>query len=728
MRTANDVCRVLCGIARDGVDVHRAVAVQALGRIGHPAAVDTLIGALFDEDEDVRTDAATALARLGDPTAAKQLLENLVGDPCSDVKMAAIDALVRMGDRAVVPWLRRLVRGRDEAIVWDEDEFYADGWDNWMDIQVKAVEGLAALGVEEAADDIAAVIDDEFGQDLTEVGFKALARLGRPGIEALTRYLDDGTARRRRRAAAVLSRIRGDAAKAAVARALRDASADVRLAAARGVAARNALDDRLTPLFSDPATEIRREMVRLCGAQRPTFLVVLLTDPAPEVRRAALEVLCETSRAVSSDDAIERVRALLDDPDPALSGAAAATLAVVQGRAAVGELIARLRDRERPLDERRGALRGLRRIGGDEVVEALVDVLGDEERQVRLDAISALAEFAVHEGGHLGRCARLLMSALQGALVPASADADEAETPEGEARTDSTEAEETDAASVEGSAAVPTSTLDAILAPDTAVSAEAGEEKAIELSDSDREFLALARATPRKRRMPVVPAIAAHRDVRRLAARMLGDLALPEVASALAAALADDDLEVRLNAADSLARLGEGFDIFPADVLARLVEAAADGNRDLRLSAIRALGRAGGEAGREALVAGLGDEDGFVRAEAVRAASLRGEVGPEVEALLDDPDPSVRLAAATAVAQAGGERVVELLVDFAFKSEGYHRREAGRLLRGPTAEAAARRFARVLEDTGRRRQWAVAIEALAELELHDAATPRATAA
>ena len=92
-----------------------------------------------------------------------RLLDNLLGDPCTGVKLNAIDALSRMRCREVVPWLRRLIKGRDEAINWDEAEFYEDGWDGWLDIQVKAIEALAALGVEQAVPDIVAAIDDPDG-------------------------------------------------------------------------------------------------------------------------------------------------------------------------------------------------------------------------------------------------------------------------------------------------------------------------------------------------------------------------------------------------------------------------------------------------------------------------------------------------------------------------------------------------------------------------------------
>ena len=195
------VCASLSRVAREGVDVHRDLAIKALGRIGDRAAVPALIEALRDPDEDVRTDAAEALSALADPRAAGPLMESLLGDPCDDVKLNAIAALARLRDPKLTPWLIRLLKGRDEELVWDETEFHETGWDDWTDIQIKAIEALGELGAIEAVQDIAAAIDDEFGQDLTDAGFKALAKLGTPGVETLVRYLADGDERQRRRVA-----------------------------------------------------------------------------------------------------------------------------------------------------------------------------------------------------------------------------------------------------------------------------------------------------------------------------------------------------------------------------------------------------------------------------------------------------------------------------------------------------------------------------------------------
>ena len=723
----DEVCTALCGILRQGVDVHRCLAAQALGRIGHPGAVETLIEALLDEDEDVRADAAWALSRLADPRAGRQLMENFLGDPCGDVKLGAIEGLVRLHCPEVIPWLRRLLKGRDEEIAWDEDAFYDGGWDDWLDIQVKAVQALADMGAGAAVPEIVAMIDDERGQDMTETAFKALARLGKPGVDALIRFLEDKSERRRRRAAAVLAGVSGEAAEDAVARALRDPSMGVRLAAARPLAARNPADERLVPLFRDDQPEVRAEAVRLCGRHHPRCVDALLDDEADQVVQAALGVLAEAPDLLPADAVVERLRSRLRGSAAETAAAAAVAFAAVAPAASLDDLVEHLGDAARPVDARMGALRGLAAVGGEQAARALVEVLGDEQRQIRLEAMVALAGMAESDREWPNFPGAALLAALRGELVPEpeaghpgeAAHASKGRREDGPAATETKPVQD---GGGEGTRepAFPTSTLQSIVGDDSpAAKILEQRDEGVELTQEDMERLALAQRIPRKRRLPVAPRVAPHQDVRRFAARVLGDVARDDVALELARALKDHDREVRLAAADSLARIGERMKEFPRQAAEALVGALADAARDMRLSAVRALGAAGGAGTADRLIGLLGDEDSFVRTGAIGALSRLGKAGPEIEVLLADRDPGVRLAAAGAVAGAGGAQAVGPLVDFAFAFEGYHRREAGRLLRNVDAPAASARFLDVLNDPDRLRTWQVAIEALEELNRSD---------
>jgi HEAT repeat protein len=718
-------------VLREGVDIHRCLAAQALGHIDSPVAIGGLIPALLDEDEDVRTDAAGALAGLLPREAEKQLLDNLLGDPCAGVKLNAIDALSRMRCPDVVPWLRRLISGRDEDINWDEAEFYEGGWDDWLDIQVKAIEALAALGVEHAVPDIVAAIDDPDGQDLAEVGFKALAALGAPGIEALERYLADGSQRQRRRAAAILAACHTPAAQAAAQRALQDHSADVRLATARVLAEKCPADARLTALFTDRDPNVRAEIVRLCGSANPECLHVRLGDPATAVSQAVLECLVREPDLLPHEEVVDAVRSFLRGAEPSCAAAAALALSAIAREAALDDLAVQLTDAARPVEVRLAAIRGLAGIDGLAATQALADVLTDETRQLRLEAIAALAARAAADGHWPNPPSKLLLAALRGELIPA---------PEAEAETDGqpaigeTVSAETEGATDDGGEdapaegdevrddeSFPKSTLESMLGGDAPpVVDPEGQDRPVELTQEDLDRLALAARTSGKRVVPITPQVALHEDVRQFAARVLGDVPRMEVACALARAADEGDNELRSITVDSLARIADRLGAIPDEATDVLLRALIDAERDVRLAAIRALGATGGPGTVKVIGKQLGDEDSFVRAEAVRALGRLGCSSAEVEGSLDDPNPSVRLAAAQVVGRLGGANAVGLLVEFAFAFEGYHRRQAGRLLRGIDVAAASDGFLEALRDPDRIRTWPVAIEALEELHRDDA--------
>jgi len=98
-QTPSPVARALASIPIRQWGV-RETAVDAIARIGAPA-VPALIQSLSDPDPGVRTQAARALARMGD--TAKPALPELIQalrDPDEGVRIAATKALGQMGPTA----------------------------------------------------------------------------------------------------------------------------------------------------------------------------------------------------------------------------------------------------------------------------------------------------------------------------------------------------------------------------------------------------------------------------------------------------------------------------------------------------------------------------------------------------------------------------------------------------------------------------------------------------
>jgi HEAT repeat protein len=648
-----------------------------------------------------------------------------------------MDALNAMRHEAIVPWLIRLLKGRDEEMAWDEDEIYQDGWDDWVDMQVKAIEGLAAFGVTDAVPDVTEAIEDEFGQDLSEKGFRALALMGEPGIAALIRYLDGKNIRMRRRAAAVLATSDAPAAREAVGRALKAKSSELRAATLRAVAGRNPKDPRLAELFIDSQAEIRAETVLLIGRLYPARAAVLLRDSNWDVQRAVLDLIAAAPSLFDGGELAELIRTRLQSESVNVGAAALKAIGALLGEDALADVLGILTNRDIPLARRLAAVAALARIGGEHAVAGFTAVLGEGERQVRLDAMGQLASLA-DEGEWPNPAGYALLAALRGELVPPPEEV-EAEAEEVEAEAEEVEAEaeevEVEAEEVVAEATVeepeeteeepgpaydvfPTSTLAAIIAGDEPPSSagETGEAAEPVITDEDEEFLELSRQRAmRKQKVSPNPKVAAHQDVRRFAARVLGNVAKDDVALALAEALVDHDEDVRLAAADSLTRLAVRLGGLPGDASDTVVTATGSDDRDMRLAALRALGAAPEEGDADLFRRHLADADPFVRAEAVRGLARSGGDISEIEKFLTESEPGVREAAAEAVAAAGGADAVTRLVDFAFFRDGFHKERAARLLRGIDAATATDRFLDVLDDDERMRVWAVAIMALADL-------------
>ncbi len=134
--------------------------------------------------------------------------------------------------------------------------------------------------------------------------------------------------------------------------------------------------------------------------------------------------------------------------------------------------------------------------------------------------------------------------------------------------------------------------------------------------------------------------------VRAAAAKALGMLGRNDVVKPLARALGYEDREVRVAAAQALARLGQL-------AVEALLKTLKDGNDFARLYAARALaeGKAGGEKAVKALISALEDKDGDVREMAAYALGEFGDahaVNPLAE-LLKDEEIKVRFGAAKAL-------------------------------------------------------------------------------
>ncbi|MDD1686639.1 HEAT repeat domain-containing protein [Methanoregula sp.] len=142
-------------------------------------------------------------------------------------------------------------------------------------------------------------------------------------------------------------------------------------------------------------------------------------------------------------------------------------------------------------------------------------------------------------------------------------------------------------------------------------------------------------------------------NIRTLAVDALGRIG-PRAIDALAGAIRDPSMEVRLAAADALGRIPDKRATTP------LIEALQDSDEEVRAAAARSLGRIGDPDGFIPLISALTDPDASVRTSAEKALGSFGQMaaGP-VQKLLSHTNPLVRGSAAAILVTIAGTAAIQ---------------------------------------------------------------------
>jgi HEAT repeat protein len=185
--------------------VRRARAADLLGILGRRDAVPALCDLLKDADPDVRVVAARAIGRIGDPEAARPLLESvatrrrevpahLVAHALAGLGTGAQPALVHGMDspresvRAVAAEVLGLI-GAVGAAARIEAALRADPS---TEVRVRAARTLGRLGTRTAMPPLVDALTAVHPPALRAEAARALGELGAPGaVEALTAVLGD---------------------------------------------------------------------------------------------------------------------------------------------------------------------------------------------------------------------------------------------------------------------------------------------------------------------------------------------------------------------------------------------------------------------------------------------------------------------------------------------------------------------------------------------------------
>lgn len=97
----------------EDLQVKRSAAI-GLGNLGHPSALQPLLMALQFADDELRTFAAEAIAKIDSDDSVDLLLIALNGNP--SMQLGAMEALARIGDKRALAPLEALVPSTDAAV------------------------------------------------------------------------------------------------------------------------------------------------------------------------------------------------------------------------------------------------------------------------------------------------------------------------------------------------------------------------------------------------------------------------------------------------------------------------------------------------------------------------------------------------------------------------------------------------------------------------------------
>jgi len=404
MTNRKQVIETLCHLTTTGDEADRCHASRALGVLGDTSAIPALVQCLRDEDIDVSIDAAEALSRIGNPSAIPALLDSLTHDPNGEVKTAVVKALGKIGGTDVIVPLLEIAKSCPDNMDWDDTE----DWDAWWDMQLLAVEALGNMRVTEAIPVLASILEDEEGQAIESEVLTALALIGGAGNTVLMQRLTNGSPRERRRAATALGLSKSPEVHKAIAYAMTDREAEVRVAALRALGKLGASHyiDIMLRCLKDPKALVRRAAIEVTtdlSVNQDNIDIVreklapLLSDASPAVRAATLTALRSTiygHRLPTPVDwsELEQIRHCLTDQDNTVVSAACTLLAHLGDHSVLTVLLQILSDQERDAALRSTVTTALGILGNTEAIGILNWAIKDDAQPVRLAALNALMQ------------------------------------------------------------------------------------------------------------------------------------------------------------------------------------------------------------------------------------------------------------------------------------------------------------------------------------------------
>lgn len=356
--------KLLIELISQGDEAQRCYSMQAASKatINETQSIefiDVIKDNLYHHDADVVTDAAKSLVSLcknnHDNEVVKLLTDVALHHPEGDTRIDAIQALIQLAGPEVDSLMKQLSLGRPE----NEQLEVSEGWDDWWDIQLLAIEYLGQQHVVDAHLLFKRLLDDENNIELEISLLNALAVHSPESLIMLIQEAQIGQTRRRRRAVKAYSKSPYPEAQSAAFNALSDQQTEVRVQAIESLQLLNASQylAEILALFTDPDSAVQQQAVKSLLSLSKDLIndsatpidssdfINALTDNNDQGNGAILYALQQLQMQLSESQ-LEIIRFTLESQDADLVCASATILAQHKDEIALPLLCQRINDSE----------------------------------------------------------------------------------------------------------------------------------------------------------------------------------------------------------------------------------------------------------------------------------------------------------------------------------------------------------------------------------------------
>jgi len=306
--------------------VARAWSAYALGFYRSPDALEALLGAVVDAEDDVRREVYQSLGRLGDRQALPALSKAAVRDPSAALRSVAEKAALDVAS------------GRGRGLDVSTELAILEG--GAANDRIRAARALGRSGDWRAIEPLLAAAR-EGNAALQQAALLALGHLGnQQAVPELCRIATDTAGQVRYHAIAAIADLGDESALPTLERLLEDVDPTTRQLALKAVAwtAPDGLAAIATRMLKDPVEVVRVEAVlaleSLRHPDRVDALLSATSDPSPFVRSEAARILGDAG----SLKATPALVGLLEDRDVLVQLSAADALARLGAVEAVPDL------------------------------------------------------------------------------------------------------------------------------------------------------------------------------------------------------------------------------------------------------------------------------------------------------------------------------------------------------------------------------------------------------